>query len=394
MFSSRLPPTLVPNALSAAVTRRRLEGPAFVDLTGSNPTVAGFTYPEAVIAALGDPAALTYDPQPFGLPAARRAVAEDFSRRGIRVDATRIVLTASSSESYSFLFKVLCDPGDSVLVPVPSYPLFEHLAGLDAVTIRTYPLEFHGRWTLDAAAVADALEPRTRAILVVSPNNPTGSRLRRDELGALERLCADRDVVLVGDEVFADYGLVDLPDAAISVLEAARCLVVSLGGLSKSAGLPQLKLGWMAFGGPDPLVAAALDRLELVADTYLSVSAAVQVAAPRLLELGAAIRRQIADRVLLNYESLRRHAAGFPACVVMPAEGGWSAVVQAPAVEDDERTALRLLDGGNVLVHPGYFFDFPRDGYLVVSLLVEPHAFAEGIRRMFMTLDSAPASRR
>jgi aspartate/methionine/tyrosine aminotransferase len=272
---------------------------------------------------------------------------------------------------------------------VPSYPLFEHLAGLDAVAIRTYPLEFHGRWTLDGAAVADAIEPRTRAILVVSPNNPTGSRLRRDELDVLDRLCAERDLVLVGDEVFADYGLVDVPGAATSVLEAARCLVVSLGGLSKSAGLPQLKLGWMALGGPEPLVAAALDRLELVADTYLSVSSAVQVAAPRLLELGSAIRRQIADRVLLNDESLRRHAATFPACVAVPAEGGWSAVVQAPAVEDDERTALRLLDEGNVLVHPGYFFDFPRDGYLVVSLLVEPRAFDEGIRRMFVTLDSA-----
>jgi aspartate/methionine/tyrosine aminotransferase len=389
MFSSRLPRTLAPNALSVEIARRRVRGPAFVDLTETNPTAAGFNYSEAIVAALNDPAALAYDPQPFGPRAARDAVAEDYARRGVQVEPDRIVLTASSSEAYSYLFKLLCDPGDSVLVPVPSYPLFEHLAALDAVTIRTYPLEFHGRWTLDVDHLAGLVDARTRAVLVVSPNNPTGSRLRRAELEALDVLCAERDIVLIGDEVFADYVLSDVGEAVTTVLESRECVAVSLGGLSKSAGLPQLKLGWMAFGGPAPRVAAVLDRLEVIADTYLSVSSPVQVAAPRLLELGTDIRRQIRDRVLLNYAELRRRAPEFPACAVLPVEGGWSAVVQVPAIDDDERTAMRLLERGDVLVHPGYFFEFPRDGYVVVSLLAEPQAFAEGIGRMFETLDAA-----
>jgi len=386
MFSPRLPPTLAENALTAAVARRRASGAAFVDLTGSNPTDSGFTYPGDLLAPLADPAALVYEPQPLGLTSARAAVAADYARRGVTVMPERVVLTASSSESYSFLFKLLCAPGDNVLVPVPSYPLFEHLASLDAVEVRPYALEFHGRWTLETAAIERAADARTRAVLVVSPNNPTGSRLRRSELRELEVLCATRDLALIGDEVFADYPLSAVPDAASSVLEADNCLVVALGGLSKSVGLPQLKLGWMALGGPAPLVSGALARLEIVADTYLSVSTMVQVAAPALLESGAAVRAQIADRVLLNDAVLRRIADGHPACRVLPAEAGWTVVVQVPAVMDDEQLAIALLETANVLVHPGYFFDFPRDGFLVISLLVEPTAFRAGVERLFDAL--------
>jgi aspartate/methionine/tyrosine aminotransferase len=386
MFSSRVPSSLVGNALSRAVARRREHGPAFVDLTESNPTTT-FGYDVALLARLADPAVLGYEPHAFGLPSARAAVAGDYGRRGIAVAPQRVVLTASSSESYSFLFKLLCDPGDNVLVPVPSYPLFEHLAALDAVEIRPYALEFHGRWTHEISALERAADRRTRAVLVVSPNNPTGSRLRRDELHAFDAFCAGRELALVGDEVFTDYPLVDLPDAAASVLEAERCLAVSLGGLSKSVGLPQLKLGWMAFSGPDALVDAAMERMEIVGDTYLSVSAPVQVALPSLLERGASVRAQIADRVLLNDAALRRVAAEHPACRVLPVEGGWSAVIQAPAFEDDEHTALALLERADVLVHPGYFFDFPRDGFLVLSLIVEPAAFAGAVRRLFRALD-------
>ena len=284
MFSSRLPSSLVQNQLSAAVARRHAAGRPFVDLTLSNPTLAGFAYPEGLTAALANAASLAYDPQPFGLETARAAVSADYARRGVAVPPGHVVLTASSSESYSLLFKLLCDPGDNVLVPVPSYPLFEHLAALDAVSIRSYPLEYHGRWMLDATQLAPLVDDRTRAVLVVSPNNPTGSRIRRAELAALEALCATRGLVLIGDEVFADYLLSVAPDAADSVLEAERCLAVSLGGLSKSVGLPQLKLGWMALAGPPALVTDALERLEVIADTYLSVSTVVQVAAPRLLD--------------------------------------------------------------------------------------------------------------
>src|SRR5436190_6164155 len=276
MFSPRLPPTLIENALTAAVAHRRASGPAFVGLTASNPTAAGFTYSSELLAPLSTPAVLVYDPQPLGLPSARSAVAADYARRGVEVVPERIVLTASSSESYSFLFKLLCAPGDNVLVPVPSYPLFEHLASLDAVEVRPYALEFHGRWTLERAAIERAIDARTRAVLVVSPNNPTGSRLRRSELRDLEALCAARDLALIGDEVFADYPLSAVPDAASSVLAADECFVAALGGLSKSVGLPQLKLGWMALGGPAPLVSGALVRVEIIADMYLGVSPMVQ----------------------------------------------------------------------------------------------------------------------
>jgi aspartate/methionine/tyrosine aminotransferase len=385
MFSSRLPSSLAQNALTAAVERRRARGPAFVDLTESNPT-ATFDYDASILARLSDRAALCYEPSALGLGSARAAVAADYARRGVEVEPGRIALTASSSESYSFLFKLLCDPGDNVLVPVPSYPLFEHLAALDAVEIRPYALEYHGRWTHEVSTVERAADLRTRAVLVVSPNNPTGSRVRRSELAGLETLCAARDLALVGDEVFADYAIQVLPDAAASVLEASRCLAVSLGGLSKSVGLPQLKLGWMAFGGPAALVSAAMERVEIVGDTYLSVSTPVQVAVPSLLERGAAVRAQIADRVLRNDAELRRVAEDHPACRVLPVEGGWSAVVQVPAIEDDERTALALLERADVLVHPGYFFDFPRDGFLVVSLIVEPGAFAAAVRRLFAAI--------
>lgn len=383
MFSSRLPGTLVTNAVTHAVARRRRAGQSFADLTGSNPTAAGFEYPAAIAEALGDPGLLAYDPQPFGLPSARAVVSADYARRGLLVAPDRIVLTASSSESYSLLFKLLCSPGDNVLVPVPSYPLFEHLAALDVVAVKPYALEYHGRWTLDAGTVERGIDDRTRAVLVVSPNNPTGSRLRRDELHALVSLCASRGLALIGDEVFADYPLADVPDAAESVVEADEALAVALGGLSKSVGLPQLKLGWMALNGPRALVSGALERLEVIADTYLSVSTPVQVAAGRLLELGAGVRRQIADRVLQNDRVLRELAATAPSCRVLPAEGGWSAVVQVPAVLGDEDLVLRLLDRADVLVHPGYFFDFPREGFLVLSLLAAPAAFRTAVTRLF-----------
>jgi alanine-synthesizing transaminase len=389
MFSQRTPSDLAPNALTRAVARLREAAVPLVDLTESNPTRVGLEYPRGLLECLEHPRGLEYDPQPFGLPAARQAVAADYGRRGIAVDPARIVLTASSSESYSLLFKLLCDPGDRVLVPVPSYPLFDHLARLDAVDVRHYRLEHHGRWTVDADDLARLADDRTRALLAVSPNNPTGSMLTRGELADIQALCARLGVALVGDEVFADYPLRPGPHAARSVLEDPSTLTVSLGGLSKSAGLPQLKLGWMAFGGPDTLVREALARLELICDTYLSVGTPVQVSLSHLLEEGAHVRRQIADRVLLNYRVLAAEAARHPACRLLPAEGGWSAVVQAPAIASDEARALTLLHEAGVLVHPGHFFDFDRDGYFVLSLLVPPDDLLQAAPRMFEVLERA-----
>jgi alanine-synthesizing transaminase len=387
VFSHRLPPDLEPNPLTRAVSDLRADAMPLIDLTVSNPTTCGFDYPLNLLEGLADRRALRYEPQPFGLDSAREAVAADYARRSVAVAPGRVVLTASSSDSYSLLFKLLCDPGDSVLVPAPSYPLFEHLARLDGVTVRPYRLEYHGRWMLDVRELGAIADGRTRAVLAVSPNNPTGSILTRGETGELHAFCASRGLALVGDEVFCDYLLMPDADGSPSVLAEEQALAISLGGLSKSVGLPQLKLGWMAMGGPDSLVSRALQRLEIIADTYLSVATPVQVAVSHLLEHGAPVRQQIADRVLLNYNVLRSLAEHYPACRVLPAGGGWSAVVQGPAIMPDEARAIALVQKSGVLVYPGYFFDFDRDGYVVMSLLVPPVEFRAGASRVLETMD-------
>jgi len=378
-----LPDRLVRNRLADAVARARRERKPFVDLTLSNPTTAGIAYPPDLLASLASTAGLTYSPDALGSAVARAAVAADFSRRGIAISPDRIVLAASTSEAYSLLFKLLADPGDEVLVPRPSYPLFEHLTTLDAVRPRAYDLEFHGRWSVDLDSVHAALSSRTRALLIVSPNNPTGSFVTRAELDALASICAARGVALIADEVFADYELDGSqlsPRMSASAQDAA--LTFTLGGLSKSVGLPQVKVGWMAVSGPAGEVARALERLELICDTYLSVSTPVQVALPILLSRGAAIRDAIRARVRHNDRQLRQRAAAVPSCTVLPAEGGWYAVLQVPAVAPEEDLVLTLLNEDAVLVHPGYFFDFPREAFLVISLLPDPQQFADGIDRV------------
>ena len=329
-----------------------------------------------------DPDAVGAEPEPrgLGLEPARRAVAAGYARRGVDVTPGRIVLTASTSEAYAHLFKLLCEPGDDVLVPAPSYPLFDHLARLDALRAVPYPLDEHGGWATYADQAAGAATARTRALVVVSPNNPTGTYLRRRERDALARWCAERSIALVGDEVFFEYPL-EAPGDRVSVLGGGGALAFALGGLSKSAGLPQVKLGWVALGGPEALVAGALARLEIVADTYLSVSTPVQHAAPALIEAGAARRALIQARVAENLAMLRGLAAAHPACHVPRVEGGWSAVVQVPATRSEEELVLALLEADHVRVHPGYFFDFRREAFIVVSLLPPPAEFAEGVRR-------------
>jgi alanine-synthesizing transaminase len=381
MISSRLPRSLEPNAVARAVAAKRRSGAPIIDLTGTNPTGAGFDYPADLLATLADRRALEYDPQPLGLWSARAAVASDFRRRGIVISADRVALTSSTSEAYALLFKLLCDAGDEVLVPHPSYPLFEHLTRLESVTAVPYALEYHGSWRVDVDSVRRAAGERVRALLIVSPNNPTGSFLHRDDLAALSELAAANRWAIIGDEVFADYPLDPAP-AATPVLPGADVITFSLGGLSKSAGLPQLKLGWIGFGGPAKDVDDALAAYEIVADTYLSVSTPVQAAAASLIEHGAAIRAQILARVRRNLDALRTMAAAHPAVDVLRVEGGWSAVLQVPQLGSEEALVLELLDKDHVLVHPGYFFDFAREAYLVVSLLVEPAAFDRAIARL------------
>lgn len=396
-FSSRLPGDLAPNRLSAAVADARRKGRAVVDLTESNPTRAGFEYPEDLLAPLGHPRGLRYAPSPLGLETARRAVADDYTRRGRRVEIGRIALTSSTSEAYSLLFKVLCDPGDEILIPRPSYPLFDFLACLDAVTVRTYALEYHGQWAIDLDGLERSFTPRTRAVLLVSPNNPTGSFVKAAELDQIGACCARHGAAIVTDEVFADYVLPGTDAASVPpgrVLDRDDVLTFSLGGLSKSVGLPQVKLGWIAVGGGAAEVGRALARLEVACDTYLSVSTPVQAAAADLLERGAPIRRQIAQRVSANYRRLIAAADLAPACRVRHAEGGWYGVLQVPSLGAEEDLVLDLLTEDAVLVHPGYFFDFPHESFLVLSLLPPEQVFADGLSRVLRRVGAESSAER
>ena len=380
MFSRRLPPELEPNALSRALAALRARDVHVADLTQSNPTRADIPYPDGLLAPLADAAALRYEPHPRGLPAARAAVAADQGRRGPAVDPAHVVLTASTSEAYSWLFKLLCNAGDTVLVPCPSYPLFEHLTSLEGIHAHPYALEYHGRWSIDVESMAAAPDS-TRAVLVVSPNNPTGSYLTAGECASISQLCRRRDWALIVDEVFADYPL-EARDPLTDIASRSEVLCFSLAGLSKTVGLPQLKLGWIVVGGPPAQRDAALGALELIADSYLSVGTPVQVAAPHLLRAGAPVRDAIRERTRQNLGVLRALAGEFPACEVLRAEGGWSAVLRVPSTRPEEQLVLELVERERVLAHPGYFFDFPREAYLVLSLLPPPRLFADAVARL------------
>jgi alanine-synthesizing transaminase len=376
MFSSRLPASLRPSALSQAVSRARRAGTVRYDLTETNPTVVGLSYPPAVTDALADSAALIYEPAAFGIGTARRAVARSYPDAAL--DPARVVLTASTSEAYSFLFKLLCDPGDDVLVPHPSYPLFDLLTALDNVRPAPYRLDAAGGWCLDRSSVEDALSSTTRAVLVVSPNNPTGSMLRRSDRDWLVGVARDRGIALISDEVFADYPLAPRADVT-TLLGEDRVLTFTLGGLSKSAGLPQMKLAWTIVSGPDEVVASALDRLEIVADSYLSVATPVQLGAASLLQSGLAVRAAIHARVRQNLDAVREIVRRVPALTLHEPDGGWSVVLRVPAILSEEQWVLSLLQTRGVLVHPGYFFDLDTGVHLVISLLPEPDVFVAGL---------------
>jgi hypothetical protein len=384
MFSSRLPAALAPNAVSRAVAALRRSGAALIDLTETNPTVVDLPVAGDELALLADPRSTRYAPDPRGLREAREAIAAEYAHRGASTSPDRLVLTSSTSEAYALLFKLLCDPGDEVVVPQPSYPLFDLLTGLEAVRARPYQLDYHGIWSIDRPSVERALSAVTRAALIVSPNNPTGSMLRASDRDWLVATCADRGLAIIADEVFAEYPLAPRADAC-SLLGETRTLTFVLGGLSKSAGLPQVKLGWIAVSGPDALTSDALERLDVISDMYLSVSTPVQVAAARLIERGHARRNAIATRVGGNLATLRAAVRDYPAITLREPEGGWSAVLEAPATMTDEALVLRLLEATRVIVHPGYFFDLSGGVFLVVSLLPRPDLFAEGVRRILPT---------
>lgn len=380
-FSKRSSLALATNALTRALERARAAGRAVLDLTVSNPTRANLPYPEEEIrAALGRAESLIYQPEALGLPEARRAVSAHYADLGLTVPAERIALTASTSEAYAVLFKLLADPGDEILVPSPSYPLFGLLASFEAVALASYPLVYAGSWHVDLDALRARVGPRTRAIVVVAPNNPTGQYLSDHELEAL----LDLDVPIISDEVFSAYPLEAAPREGriTSVAGATRSLVFALSGLSKFAALPQMKLGWVAAAGDPARVREAMDGLELLLDAYLSVGAPVQHALPALLGATRAVRDAIRERARRNLRVLRQSIPKAAPLSVLDVEGGWYAIVRVPETCTDEAWAIDLLETRGVLVHPGYFFDMHRGAHLVLSLLTPERDFAEGVRRM------------
>jgi alanine-synthesizing transaminase len=380
MFSNRLPGHTEVNALSRAVASLKAAGTALIDLTESNPTRAGLPYAADLLSTATSDRALCYDPQPFGLRSAREAVSADYARRGVAVDPECIVLSASTSEAYSWLFKLLCNPGESVLVPQPSYPLFDHLTRLESVRTVAYRLEYHGRWEIDFEGITTAPDD-VRAVLLVSPNNPTGSYVTAREADTFAAICRERGWAIVSDEVFAEYAL-DALSPATEIARRAKVLSFTLGGASKALGLPQVKLAWTIVDGPVKERIEALSRLELIADAFLSVNTPVQVAASDLFRRGASIRQAIQQRVSRNLATARDAVRGYPACDVLPVEGGWSAVVRVPATRSEETLTLGLLQHEHVLVHPGFFFDFAHEAFVVVSLLPAEDMFGEAFERV------------
>lgn len=359
----------------ARAHRLRVEsGLPVADLTASNPTRAGFQYDPALLNVLADPQAFTYDPRPRGMLAARQAVCEYYAGLGAVVDPGQIILTTSTSEAYSFVFRLLCDPGSEILVPQPSYPLFDFLAVLDDVRIRPVSLVYDHGWQIDPEAIRRAITAETRAIVLVHPNNPTGHFTRAWEADELAKICREHDLSLIVDEVFLDYGFDGAGRTFAAGIEGVPVFVVS--GLSKIAGLPQMKAAWILATGPDR--AAALDRLEVIADTFLSMNAPVQRAIPAWLASRGAIQEQIRSRVSANLAELDRQLLRAPGLHRLKVEGGWYAVLRIPAIARDEQTVLALLERG-VWVHPGYFFGMAESGWLVVSLLTPDAEFAIGV---------------
>jgi alanine-synthesizing transaminase len=389
MFSDRFKWSLEPNRFARLTEEKKRAGARILDLTESNPTRAGLDYPtEEILAALARNPAMLYEPTPRGLPVAREAVAGYYAERGFDVDPGRIHLTASTSEAYSFLFKLLADQGESVLAPQPSYPLFEFLAALEGVELRPYELHYvhPAGWRIDFDSVEKAVAPNTRAIILVSPNNPTGSFTKLSEVERLNAICARHDLALIADEVFGDYGFADDRGRAGSMVSNDSALTFVMSGLSKVLALPQMKLGWIVTNGPAGSRDEAIERLDFIADTFLSVSAPVQHSAREWLRLRQSMQGQILDRVRGNLNWLRGATEESP-LRLLGVEGGWYATLELPRQFTEEEWALTLLERDDVLTHPGYFFDFPREAFLILSLLPRAEIFREAVTRILARVE-------
>jgi len=387
MFSRRTGWKLTPNRLTEAQRELRAAGREVLDLMVSNPTRAGLPYDaESVLNSFSRLEAMEYDPQPKGLATAREAVVAYYREQpGFEINPESVVLTTSTSEGYSYVFRLLCNPSDEVLVPKPSYPLFEFLADLEDVTLVPYPLLYDHGWQIDFHSLHKAVNARTRTVVVVHPNNPTGSYVSARERELLNSFCREHDLALIADEVFLDYAHGGAPRSSLAVNQDV--LTFTLSGLSKISGLPQMKLAWVATSGPQDAVTEAIGRLEVIADTYLSMSAPIQLAAAVLLEQRKKIQPLLLDRVRANLAELDRQLAQQKACQRLQVEGGWYVVLRVPVTQTDEDLAIDILHQASVLVHPGHFYDFPQDGYLIVSLLTLPAQFREGTERMLLILN-------
>jgi len=382
MFSLRTNWQLTPNALTRAIQAAQSSGQKIFDLTVSNPSEAGIRPDsEPVLAALANPKAMRYDPQPRGLLEARQAVCRYYREsHEADLDPECLFLTTSTSEAYSYVFRLLCDHGDEILVPKPSYPLFDFLADLSDVKLVPYPLLYDHGWQIDFDSLENAATSRTRAVILVHPNNPTGSYVSATESAALNAFCRDHGLTLIADEVFLDYSHDGTPRR--SFITNKETLTFTLSGISKISALPQMKLAWIATSGPSEMVEEAGARLEIIADTYLSMNAPVQLAAPVLLGQRKKIQPVLLDRLHANLTELDTQLASHPSCTRLQIDGGWYVILRVPVIETDEDLAIRLLKKGSVSVHPSHFYDFPGEGHLVLSLISEPSEFREGVARV------------
>lgn len=388
MFAKRTNWNLTTNRLSQALAAAHNSGRELLDLTASNPTECGFRYDaSSILKAFINPGSLHYHPDPRGLKVARQAVSDYYAAHGSRVSLDDLILTTSTSEAYSFAFRLLCDPGEELLIPSPSYPLFEFLADLQDVKLVPYPFLYDHGWQIDFHALTGAITPATRGIIVVNPNNPTGHFIKQNEIRELNRICAEHDLAIIADEVFLDFVLED--SAPASFVTNSSALTFTMSGLSKISGLPQMKVAWLSVSGPEKKKREALARLEVIADTYLSMNAPVQVATPVLLAQRDTFQQQVLERVRTNLEELDSQLEQQSHCSRLTLEGGWYAVLRVPATRSDEDLAVQLLEEHGVYVHPGHFYDFASDGYLVVSLITREEDFERGIGILLAVLEAA-----
>jgi alanine-synthesizing transaminase len=384
MFAKRTNWNLETNRLTIALAEHRAAGKPLIDLTVSNPTECGFEYNEgAILDALRNPAALKYEPNPRGLAVARSAVTQYYAEHDAAVSNDDIFLTTSTSEAYSYVFRTLCNPDDELLIPAPSYPLFEFLADILDVRLVRYPLVYDYGWQIDFHALEQVITPRTRGVIVVNPNNPTGHFCKAEEMRKLTEICTAREIAIVADEVFLDFALKE--KRAVTFAANAGAITFTMSGLSKICGLPQMKAAWLVVSGPEALRSGAFARLEVIADTYLSMNAPIQWALPVLLGQRQEFQRKLLARARENLMELDRQLAAQKSCSRLEVEAGWNAVIRVPATRSDEELALELLDAKGVYVHPGHFYDFPSVGYLVVSLITATREFAEGVKSVLST---------